>query len=230
MHVEIFDTPDATAARAAEFLAEEIARAAHQRARCAVALSGGATPEPMFDHLAKADLPWQIVDLFQVDERAAPDASPDRNYTTIREHLLAPVDVPVANLHPMPVGLPSLAEGAARYTAVLRSVCGDPPVLDVVHLGLGADGHTASLFPGDPAVDVEDADVVATGRKVGWERLTLTVPVLRRARTILWLVTGVEKAPALRRLFEGAGIPAARLGRDDAVVYADQAAATLLER
>lgn len=229
MILEVLDTSDTAAARAADFVAQETAGAVQQRGSCALALSGGATPVPMFEHLAKADLAWDSMHLFQVDERAAPDASPDRNWTTLRQHLLNSIRIPPANLHLMPVGLPSLKEAAERYAASLRAVCGDPPVLDVVHLGLGPDGHTASLFDADPALDVVDADVAATGQAAGWERLTLTVPALRRSRMLVWLVVGAEKATALRQFVDGADIPAARVARDDAVVYADRAAASLLD-
>jgi 6-phosphogluconolactonase len=226
--LEVVETLDSAAALASEFIAREITGAVQQRGRCAIAVSGGGTPAPMFDHLAKAKLPWEAVHLFQVDERVAPDASEDRNVTLLRRHLLSSATLPAANLHLMPVGLLSLQEAANRYTASLRAVCGDPPVLDVVHLGIGADGHTASLFPGDPGLDVADADVVATAQQAGWERLTLTVPALRRARTMLWLIAGAEKATALRDLMERADIPAARVARDDTVIYADRAAAALI--
>jgi 6-phosphogluconolactonase len=224
----VLETPDAAAAQAADFIAQEMASVVRQRGRCTLAVSGGATPAPMFDQLAKADLAWDAVHLFQVDERAAPDASPDRNMTIIRRHLLSSVRIPAANLHLMPVGLLNLQEAADRYAAALQAICGEPPTLDVVQLGIGPDGHTASLFQGDPALHIDEADVAPTGQRAGWERLTLTVPALRRARTMVWLVAGADKADALHDLMEGADIPATRVARDDALIYADRAAASRL--
>ena len=118
-----------------------------------------------------------------------------------------------------------------QYAATLRAVAGVPPVLDLVHLGLGPDGHTASLVPGDPALDVADADVTASGPYLGWRRMTLTFPIINRSRSILWLVTGADKAEALVRLRDGdRSIPASRVRRDGARIVADRAAAERLER
>lgn len=228
MDIEVLETRDSAAGAAAAFIVAAAERALDERGRFTLAVSGSETPARLFDGLGKSNLPWSAVHLFQVDERAAPDASPDRTFTVVRNHLLALADIPRTNLHLMPVGLPHLGQGANRYAEVLRAVCGDPPVLDLVHLGLGVDGHTASLFPGHREVGVEDADVVATGRVAGWVRLTLTVPVLRRARSVMWLVTGRERADALRDLVAHADIPAARIDRDDAVVFADLLAASHL--
>jgi 6-phosphogluconolactonase len=126
----------------------------------------------------------------------------------------------------MPVEEADLASAAERYQRELRAVAGTPPVLDLVQLGLGADGHTASLFAGDPALDVEDADVAASGPYQGRRRVTLTLPALGRARRILWIVTGAAKADALARLRRGdRGIPAARVRSDRALLLADEAAA-----
>jgi 6-phosphogluconolactonase len=127
--------------------------------------------------------------------------------------------------------MPQLSDAARRYTGTLRAVCGTPPVLDVVHLGLGPDGHTASLFPGDPLLDEEDPDdpespaVAPAPERAGWERLTLTLPVLNRARHRVWLVTGADKAEALAALLAGGDVPGARVAADGAVLFADRAAA-----
>ena len=113
-----------------------------------------------------------------------------------------------------------------RYALTLREIAGSPPVLDLVHLGLGPDGHTASLVPGDAVLDVTDADVALTGVYQGRRRMTLTYPILNRSRRILWLVTGSEKAGMLVRLRDGdLSIPAGRVRRDQALVLADRAAA-----
>jgi len=124
------------------------------------------------------------------------------------------------------VEAPDLRAAAMRYAATLRKLAGSPPVLDLAHLGLGTDGHTASLVPGDPVLNVNDADVVLTEIYEGRQRMTLTYPVLNRSRRILWLVTGSEKAGMLLRLRDGdVTIPAGRISRDHALVLADQAAA-----
>jgi len=130
----------------------------------------------------------------------------------------------------MPVEAPNLEVAASQYADTLRQIAGSPPVLDLVHLGLSVDGHTASLVPGDPILEVADADVAVTGLYQGWRRMTLTVPILNRARQVLWLVTGADKASMLARLRNGdASIPAGRIRRERALVLADQAAAELLE-
>lgn len=224
--MELVVRPDAesAAAAAADFVADRLRAAVETAGVATLAVSGGSTPPRMFEELAKSEVPWHAVHLFQVDERLAPDGHPDRNVTGLREHLLAHVDLPVANFHPMPVGLPNLLDAAERYARTLRAVCGVPPVLDVVHLGLGEDGHVASLVPGDAALDSDDA-VAPTGEYGGWIRLTLTVPVLRAARHLCWLVTGAAKRAALAGLLAGEDMPAARMARDDAVVFADEEAA-----
>ena len=128
----------------------------------------------------------------------------------------------------MPVDDADLDAAAERYAATLAHLAGSPPVLDVVHLGIGADGHTASLVPGDPALDVTDRDVAVTGIHHGRRRMTLTLPALNRARGIVWLVTGADKAPVLARLQSGdAMLPAGRVAVADARLYADREAAAL---
>lgn len=228
MRIEVFDTLDAVGAAAADLVAEHAHAAVEDRGVFTLALSRATPPPPLLEQLAKRDVAWSQVHLFQVDERAVQERSPERNFTVIREHLLTHVKLPAANLHPMPVGLASLEEAAARYGQTLVAVCGAPPVLDLVHLRLGPDGHTASLFPADPALEVKDAPVAAVGEHGGRRRLTLTVPTINAARQRVWVVTGPERAAALRRLVEGADIPASRVRRDDAVVFADQAAARLV--
>jgi 6-phosphogluconolactonase len=183
----------------------------------------------MLRALAGWEVRWDRVEIAQVDERVAPRGDPDRNLTHLQESLLARVPLAPARVHAMPVEATDL-EGAARaYAETLSNIAGAPPVLDLVHLGLGPDGHTASLVPGDPVLQVADADVAVTGVYQGRRRMTLTYPILNRARRILWVVTGADKAEALARLLQqDASIPAGRVRQDAAVLVADFAAARLL--
>ena len=168
--------------------------------------------------------------MLQVDERIAPAGHADRNLTHLRREPAATGSTGAAQIHAMPVESADLDEAAARYAQTLVDVAGSPPVLDLVHLGLGPDGHTASLVPGDPVLDVTDADVALTGVYQGRRRMTLTYPALNRARRVLWLVTGEDKAAMLARLRRGdPAIPAGRVRQDHAVVLADRAAAAQVE-
>jgi 6-phosphogluconolactonase len=190
-----------------------------------LAISGGTTPWQALGALAGEDVPWERVHLFQVDERVAPSGDPERNYSHMKEALIDRIPIPPANVHPMPVEEGDLDAGARRYEAILRGIAGTPPVLDLVQLGLGEDGHTASLFPGDPALQVLDADVALSGLHDGRKRMTLTFPAIDRARCILWMVTGSGKVAALARLRAGdRSIPAGRIRSDRAVLLADTAA------
>jgi 6-phosphogluconolactonase len=225
MQLQVFDTPVAAAQAAASFIAAQARQAVAERGRFLLAVSGGRTPWLMLDALAGLDLPWNAVHLFQVDERVAPKDSGERNFSHINTHLLARVPLPAAQVHPMPVDEPDLDAAARNYAARLCAVAGTPPVLDLVHLGLGNDGHTASLVPGDPVLDVTDHAVAASGEYQGRRRLTLTFPVLNAARCRLWLVTGAEKADALRQLRKAdPGIPAGKVAHDPAWLFADRSA------
>lgn len=224
MQIEVRPDEYSAAVACAEWIAEHLARAASDRGMATMAFSGGRTPARMLEELAKAGLDWNLLHVFQVDERAVREDHSDRNLRLLREHLLAGVELPAGNLHPMPVGMANLDDAARRYEHVLREVCGRPARLDVVHLGLGDDGHTASLVPGDPVVEEEGDDVAAVGRYGGHRRLTLTAPTLRRSRHQAWLVTGASKSGALRDLESGRGI-AAQATNEDAVAFADDAAA-----
>ena len=215
--------PDAVAlARAAvRHTIEAVDAALDERARFTVAFSGGATPRRFFDELTHRPLPWRSIHVFQVDERVAPAGHPERNLTALTRHLLERVPIPAANVHPMPVEGADLDAAAGEYAAELREVCGPEGVLDLVHLGLGDDGHTASWPPGDPVLDVTDADVAVVGPYRGFRRMTLTPPAVNRAGRILWLVAGASKAPTLARLLDGdPTIPASRVRREGAVVLA----------
>jgi 6-phosphogluconolactonase len=230
MHIEIQPDVDRAARWAAMFIAARAREAVRERGRFLVALSGGETSAPMLKALAQLRLPWRCVELFQVDERAAPFGSAARNLTRLDELLVSRVSLPAQSVHPMPVEDADLMAAAAGYAGNLVAVAGAPPVLDLVHLGLGDDGHTASLVPGDAALDANDIWVAATGPYRGFRRITLTVPVLDRARCVLWLVCGARKSDVLARLANGVGgIPAALVSRDRAWIVADEPAAAALQ-
>jgi 6-phosphogluconolactonase len=226
MKIDVFPDAPTTARAAAERMAALSREAVAARGRFVVAVSGGRSPWQMLEALAALDVPWAALHLLQVDERVAPEGHPDRNATHIAESLLARAPLPHAQVHLMPVEASDLAAAAARYAETLAAVAGSPPVIDLVHLGLGPDGHTASLVPGDPVLDVATSDVALTRPYQGHPRMTLTYPALNRARRILWLVTGDDKPWALTRLRAGdRAIPAGRVRADAAEVFADAAAA-----
>jgi 6-phosphogluconolactonase len=231
MKIEVLADPDAVAKRAATLVAEQARAAAAQRGRFTLAVSGGHTPWVMLRELANEEVPWNEVHVVQVDERVAPADSDERNYKHLRESLLSHVPLAPANLHAMPVEAGDLPAAAGQYARMLESLAGSPPTLDLIHLGLGPDGHTASLVPGDAVLEVTDAWVALTaGLYQGVHRMTLTYPVLDQARSVLWLVTGAEKVDALKRLERrDRTIPAGRVRQDNAVVVADRAAAAGLE-
>ena len=225
MKLEVLDNVDSAAQRAAKFIAEEARNAIAGQGKFTLAVSGGHTPWLMLRALASEDVDWAKVHLFQVDERVAIAGHPDRNLTHLHTSFLDHIAVQ-PQLHAMPVEKEDLEQAAKEYAATLRDVAGSPPVLDLVHLGLGFDGHTASLIPGDAVLNVSDRDVAMTDEYQNRRRMTLTYPIINRARTILWVVTGEDKKSVLKRLMEGdTSIPAGKIRRDDAVVIADQEAA-----
>ena len=225
MKIEVYSDAESVALEAAKLIAEEARLAVAARGSFVMAVSGGKTPWLMLRDLAREDVPWSAVRVVQVDERIAPSGHPDRNLTHLRESLLEHASLRPEQIHAMPVESPDLDAAAAQYAETLRQISGSPPVLDLVHLGLGPDGHTASLVPGDSVLEINDADVGLTGLYQGRRRMTLTYPILNRSRRVLWLVTGSEKAGMLTRLQAGdVSIPAGRVRADRAVVLADRAA------
>jgi 6-phosphogluconolactonase len=227
--IDVYPDDDGVARQAATIIAATARAAATARGRFSMAVSGGRTPWLMLRALADDELPWQHVHVFQVDERVAPAADPDRNLAHLRASLLDRVPLPADHIHAMPVEAADLKRAAEQYALTLRQVAGTPPVLDLVHLGLGPDGHTASLVPGDPVLDVTDADVALSGPYQGHRRMTLTFPIINRSRLVLWVVTGGEKAQTLVRLRDGdRSIPGSRVRQDRALVLADRAAAARL--
>jgi len=229
MEMDVLADADAVAKKAAAFIAEQARTAVAARGRFVMAVSGGHTPWQMLRALAAENVPWKSVHVAQVDERVAPPGDPDRNLMHLRESLLAHAPLPAEQIHAMAVESQDLEVAAAQYSRVLEQIAGSPPVLDLIHLGLGPDGHTASLVPGDPVLDVMDRDVAPTVTAYqGRRRMTLTYPAIDRSRRILWVVTGSEKMTMLPRLLAGdRTIPAGRVRRDQAIVLADRAAAPL---
>jgi 6-phosphogluconolactonase len=226
MKIEILADADSVAREAAAIIAADARAAVAERGRFIMAVSGGHTPWVMLRDLAQDEVPWANVHLAQVDERVAPPGHADRNLTHLHESLLERAPLPPEQLYAMPVESTDLEAAAQQYAATLAKIAGSPPVLDLVHLGLGPDGHTASLVPNDPVLQINDAEVGVTGVYQGRRRLTLTYPVLNRARRVLWLVTGAEKVEMLARLRAAdPSIPAGRVNQERALILADRAAA-----
>ena len=221
-----FPTADRAAAAAAAQIAS-LARAALGKQSCfTLAMSGGRSPWRMLSIFAGYDLDWSRIHFFQVDERIAPDGDPDRNHTQLIGCLSELRTLPAGNIHPLPVTATNHAQATLELAAELGELSGSPPVIDLVHLGIGSDGHTASLIPEDPVLDVVDQDLALTAEYQGRRRLTMTYPLINRARHILWLITGAEKTGMLTRLLRAdPGIPAGRVSQQQARVFADRAAA-----
>ena len=189
MNIEVYADADTVALEAARLIAKEAREAVAKRGKFAMAVSGGKTPWVMLRDLAHQDVPWKGVHVVQVDERVAPGGDPDRNLTHLRESLLEHAPLRPGQIHAMAVEGTNLEAACARYAQTLEEITGEPAVLDLVHLGLGPDGHTASLVPGDPVLDVKTADVAVTGMYQKRRRMTLTYPIINRSRRVLWLVT-----------------------------------------
>lgn len=230
MNTKIFSDATLVAKEAASFIAAEARAAVAERGCFTMAVSGGKTPWIMLRALAEEEVPWEQVHIFQVDERIAPAGSADRNLTHLQESLLSHTPLKQENIHPMPVNSPNPEEGASEYAQLLGTLAGAPILFDLVHLGLGPDGHTASLIPNDSVLKVIDRDVALTGVYQNHRRMTLTYPVINRSRKILWVVTGQEKTEALRHLLNRDGcIPSGLVQQENATLFADAAAAGSLD-
>jgi 6-phosphogluconolactonase len=217
VHHELRDFPDAdaVATAAAEYVAQSSRRSIEENGTFTFAVSGGRTPWSMFEKLAQMDVPWSEVVLYQVDERIAPVGDATRNLTNLERSLGEKRPTIVAML----VNVDDLDAAAASYAAQL------PARFDLVHLGLGPDGHTASLIPGDPVLDVRDRLVAVTGVYQGEQRMTLTYGALSRGDQLLWLVTGEDKRTALSALLRGdTSIPATGVEAVASLIMADDAA------
>jgi 6-phosphogluconolactonase len=237
----VFPDPGVLAAAAAAAFASLARAVAARRGRFVVALAGGSTPRALYERLAAAhrdDCPWTRVHVFLGDERFVPPGDPESNYRSAREALLDPVGVPEAQRHPFPTERADLEASARAYEAALQAFFGRArPRFDLVLLGLGADGHTASLFPGSPALRLRARWVAATRAPVPpLARLTLTLPAINAAARVWFLVTGGEKAEAVRRTLRGPRQPArwpaqaVQPPRGEVVWWVDEAAAGLLRR
>jgi 6-phosphogluconolactonase len=225
MRIMIGKDPAAAAAMAADWLAERITEDVGARGRCVIAWSGGETPWNTLEELTTRNVPWHALQVVQVDERVVGSADPRRNFTRIHALLCKRGRLDEAQLHPMPVERPDPDLAAREYAKTLAAVAGSPPILDIVQLGLGADGHTASLLPGAATLKITDRDVAATEVYSGARRMTLTLPCINRARAHCWIITGAQKAARLRELLAGREeIPAAKVARDNAIVFVDAAA------
>jgi 6-phosphogluconolactonase len=227
---ELVVLPDerSLAAAAADRVLDLALDAARTKGRFCLAVSGGTTPALFLAELADRPMPWGQVHLFQVDERVAPDGDPERNLTQLEENLLERAPLPRSNVHPMPVTDSDLDGAATRYARELEGASGG--VLDLAHLGLGDDGHTASWPPGDPVREVSDRDVTVVGPFRGTTRMTLTPAAVNRALRVLWLVSGEAKSSVLPRFLAGdASLPASVVSRVRSTVFADRAAAGSLE-
>jgi 6-phosphogluconolactonase len=217
--LEVIDDPAAVHRRGTELIAEAGRAAIEERGRFELGVSGGKDPWPMFSRLEDEDLDWSRTEIFQVDERVAPPGSDERNLTHLIESLSIGAQ---GSIRPMPVTDDDLEAAAARYAESL------PEALDLAHLGIGPDGHTASLVPGDPVLEVTDRRVAVTaGEYQGVRRMTLTYPELARVRSLLWVITGEDKRDALAKLLDrDPSIPAGRVEPGgDSLVLADRAAA-----
>ncbi len=218
--LEVLDDPEAVHRRGAELIAKAAKAAISERSHCALAVSGGHDPWPMFSQLEDFDLDWTEIEVFQVDERVAPAGSDERNLTHLVESLSIGAQ---GSIRPMPVTDEDLDAAADRYAEQLP---GGP--LDLAHLGIGPDGHTASLVPNDPVLEVTDKRVAVTsGEYQGVRRMTLTYQEINRIRTLLWVVTGEEKVDALRKLIaQDPSTPSGRVRPEgDSLILADRAAA-----
>jgi 6-phosphogluconolactonase len=217
--LEVLENVEAVHKRGAELIAEHARAAVAERGACALAVSGGRDPWPMFSQLEDLEMDWTKTEIFQVDERVAPAGSDERNLTHLIESLSIGAQ---GSIRPMPVGDEDLEAAADRYADSL------PEAIDLVHLGIGPDGHTASLVPGDPVLEVTDKRVAVTaGEYQGVRRMTLTYPEINRTRQLLWVVTGEEKVDALQNLIaQDPSTPSGRVRPEgDSLILADRAAA-----
>ena len=231
MTLEIFNNSDEVAEKAAQYIEEKIRTAILTKGSFTMAISGGKTPWQMLKILAKAKLRWEKVFLFKVDERVAPDGNEERNLTQLFKSIEGSGIMTRINVFPMHVISENLEEETKAYAEAIEKVA-ENGELDLIHLGMGSDGHTASLIPGDSVCEVAGAAIAMTTQPYqGRMRMTMTYPLINRAKEILWLVTGEEKAEMLQRLLQqDPSIPAGKVNPTHATIFADKAAAKNLAK
>lgn len=202
--VEVLPDKAALIQRSLDLVLSKIQEAIAQRGICTIALAGGSTPKPLYEKIAQQNLPWDKIHVFWGDERYVPPTHPDSNEGMARQAWLDQVPIPAANIHAMPTGSGDPAQDASQHEADLRAFFnpqpGEFPTLDIILLGMGDDGHTASLFPHTSALQVCDR-LITVGNKDGQPRLTFTVPLINQARTVIFMVAGASKRSALDQVF-----------------------------
>lgn len=225
MEIRTFQSADEVAKEAAIYIADRIRENIAKKGFFTMAISGGRTPWAMIKALAQEDLPWEKVFLFQVDERIAPDAHPDRNLTQLFKAIEGSKLVLRLNIFPMRVNAEDLEEACEEYENHIKRMTGNGK-LDLVHLGIGTDGHTASLVPNDPVLEIKDQGVAVTNTEYqGRKRMTLTYPLINQAEKILWVITGAEKAEMLNRLLHlDPSIPAGKIDQQHAILLTEESA------
>ncbi len=225
LKTEIFPSADQVAEAAAAYIEQLIRETLAHKKSFSMAISGGRTPWEMLKILSKASLPWTRVNLFQVDERVAPDGHADRNLTQLFQTIEGSPLVTRLRIFPMPVTAEDLDGAAEDYAQLIHEIT-EGEGLDLIHLGMGSDGHTASLVPGDGVLEVNDRDVACTEQLYqGRIRMTLTYPLLNSAKRILWIVTGAEKQEMVQRLLkQDASIPAGAVNQANSLLMVDQTA------
>jgi 6-phosphogluconolactonase len=206
--VEVLPDKSALIDRALELVVEKIRAAIAEWGQCTIALAGGSTPKPLYEQLATQELPWRALQIFWGDERYVPPQHPDSNANMARTAWLDKVPLPAMNIHPIPTDEADPIDAANRHESELQQLFqvppGEFPAFDIVLLGMGDDGHTASLFPQTTALQVDDR-LITVGNKDGEPRITFTVPLINHARTVIFLVAGESKRPALAQVFAPEG-------------------------
>jgi len=206
--VEVLADREALIERSLAVVLSKIQAAIAGRGICTIALAGGSTPKPVYEAIAACDLPWDQIHIFWGDERYVPPDNPDSNQRMARQAWLDKVKIPAANIHPMPTSGGAPAVDALAHASELQEffkVSADEfPAFDIILLGIGDDAHTASLFPGTEALQVRDR-LVTVGNKDGQPRITFTVPLINHARSVIFIVAGASKKPALAQIFAAAG-------------------------
>lgn len=222
MKIHSFASADAVAHEAALYIAQAARKAIFDHGRFTFAISGGRTPWEMLKFLSKEKLAWEKIFIFQVDERIAPDGHPDRNLTQFFKTMEGSGLMTRVNVFPMPVTQENLEEACMEYSETIAQVKGGAP-FDLIHLGMGADGHTASLVPNDPICEVKDKDIaITTNLYQGRLRMSVTYPFIAKAKEIMWVITGEEKREMYHRFLDGdETIPAGIISKDNAVVFTD---------